>query len=125
MKQNELQSIIYDFYEFEFELQEHDFEDFVQNFQKEYESDCISIACSYIGNTTEFESTTTFIPSKLKLHRDIYSFEYEGSFQESIFFSSINEFRQYIYNSTFDSLLNLEDIEEELLIKLCKSEKEV
>lgn len=96
----------------EFELKE----DLIKNLK----SDCVPIAASDFGETTDFSGETVYIPSQNAIFKNVYSIEFEESFQEKLHFKNLEAFQTYLYRETFDGLLAPE-IDEEVLVEIVKS----
>lgn len=116
---NILFDVISEFYEGEYgyDMEENEFkEDLIENLK----SDFVPIAASEFGGISEFSAETTYTPSQNTIIKDVYSVEYDESFQEKLYFKDIEAFQKYLYNATFDGLLEPE-IDEEALINIVKS----
>ncbi|MCD8845214.1 hypothetical protein [Staphylococcus gallinarum] len=109
--------IVGTFYEGEFG---YELEDYKSRLLQDIKDDVISIVESEFGFITEFTTCTTYVPSERALYKDIFSFEYNKSFREKLYFKNNEEFAQYLWNEPFDGLLEPE-IEEEVLVEIVKN----
>lgn len=117
--QNILFDVLTTFYEGEYGYDMDEIE-FKSDLIKSLESDCVPIAASEFGETTEFVAETVYVPSQNIIIKDVYSVEYEEQFQEKLYFKDVEEFQEYLYRESFDGLLAPE-IEEKELIKIVKT----
>lgn len=108
--------IIATFYEMEYG---NEVEEIKDDLLQQIKSDYIPLAHSEFGSITDFSATTVYIPSQKAVVKNIFSFEYEQPFEEKLYFKDNEEFVYFLYNESFDGLLEPK-IEEEKLIEICK-----
>lgn len=115
--------IIWDFIEVEFGDSFEGTEEDAIHILNDINSDCVPLVHSEFGSITDFTGQTSYIPSKNMIIKDVFSFEYKESYEDSVVFESLEEFNMYLMKSSFDGLLE-PDIEEEQLIKIVKEKSE-
>lgn len=115
-EQKVLFEVIGDYFEYEY-LQ--DIEDYKNELETQIKNDCVSIAESEFGDTTEFSSEVVFVPSKLSIIKRIFSFEHQNGMTEKLYFDGHESLNIYLANVGYDELL-APKIEEETLLEICK-----
>lgn len=109
--------IIGTFYEYEYGEEKDDYKAYLL---QDIEDDFVSLAHSEIGSITDFSAATIYIPSEKAVVKNIFSFEYQQSFEEKLFFQDNDALEKYLMGTSFDELLEPK-IEEDILIEICKS----
>lgn len=112
----------YQLYEFhiynldELLVSEEEIKKYQKDLRKEIDNDLVNIAHSEFGENVTFQGETYFIPSELKVVKEIFCYESTDLFIENTIFTDLDDCIKYLNNTNFDEFLQ-PNIDEKYLEK--------
>ncbi|RIN92363.1 hypothetical protein [Mammaliicoccus sciuri] len=110
---------LYEFYIYNLDellVSDEEIKKYQKDLRKEIDNDLVNIAHSEFGENVTFQGETTFIPSELKVIKEIFCYESTDLFIENTIFTDLDDCIKYINNTNFDEFLQ-PNIDEKYLEK--------